>query len=327
DAIGSHYLVYLDDMLKIEIVEEDHLSAGQIGFMTWTDNATSYFDDLRIRLLVPIEPVLKGGVEEKYEFTITSISCGESIPSNEESVVHCMITASNGVKNATLYCGYDFPYNQYNFIGKKMNDNIWEFIIPLQGDSNEDIILKFYILAYDNGDPPESEINDNGGLHFSIHIIDEDTIGPEISAVSYPSSVSINDQINVICTIFDPSNVNVMLYYGYDPPYDQNNVEGSYFGENNWEFNIPTQGDENKGKSLYFFIIASDEDNSPATTIDDNGGAYYNIEISDTDNETPVIVISGYFSEWIIISLFLGVIFIFLIRFARKSNSSLKVSH
>lgn len=326
DALGSRYKIYLDDELRIDDTDTSHLNAAQIGFLTHT-SAPSYFDDLRIRLLVPIEPILTRGDEEKHEFSITSISYGESIPSNEEIIIHCMITASNGVKNATLYFGYDYPYNQYIVVGKDIGENIWEFKIPPQGDSNEDSILEFYLLAYDNGDPPESEIDDNGGLHFSIHIIDEDTTGPEIGSPSHPLSVFSNEQISISCTIFDPSNVNVMLYYGYDDPYDQINIEGTYSGDNNWEFIIPPQGDENKGKSLYFFIIASDEDNSPETTIADNEGAYYSIGISDEGKTTPIIIISGYLSEWIIIFLFLGVIFIFLIAFTRKSNSSLNVIH
>jgi hypothetical protein len=327
DAFGSNHLVYLDDVLKNKIIEEEHLNAGQIGFMTWTDSAKSYFDDLRIRLLVPTEPILTLGVEESYEFSITLISYAESIPSNEEIVIQFMIIASNGVKNATLYFGYDIPYNQYSVSGYNSGEDIWEFMIPPQGDSNEDSILVFCLVAYDNGDPPDSEIDDNSGLHFSINIIDDDTTGPEIGSPTYPLSISSNEPIIISCTIFDPSDVSVTLKYGYDHPYNQINIGGTNLGENNWQFTVPPQGEENEGKVLNFFIIAVDEDNSPETTIADNEGAYYSIEISEDGGETPLIIISGYLSEWIITFLFLGVIFIFIILFKRKLNSSLKLSH
>jgi len=319
DALGSHFLVYLDDLLKIEIIHKDHLSAGRIGFMTWTDNATSYFDDLKIRLLVPIEPILTLGDEEKYEFSIKLISYGESIPSNEKIIIQFMITASNGVKNATLFFGYDYPYKQFFVVGNNIGENIWEFLIPPQGDSYEDSILKFFLLAYANGDLPESEIDDNGGSYYSIHIIDEDTIGPEIGSPEAPGSVPSNESIGIICNIVDPSGVqNIILYFGYNPPYNQYFVDGNNVGENTWEFTIEPQGEENEGKVLNFFISASDEDNSPATTIADNEGAYYSVNIideggdsPDDDRKPPIIIITGYLSELTIIFLFLGVIFIF----------------
>jgi len=320
DALGSHYLVHLNGLLKNEIIEEDHLNAGHIGFMTWTDIATSYFDDLKIRLLVPTEPVLSLGDEEKYEFIIEIISYGELIPSNEEIRIQFLIISSNSVKNATLYFGYDYPYNQYSIEGNNIGENNWEFIIPPQGDSNEDSILEFFLLVYDNGEPPEFEIDDNHGMLFSIHIIDEDTSGPEIGPPSYPSAVSSNEPISISCTILDHSNINVKLCYGYENPYNQIDIEGIFLGNNNWEFIIPPQGDENEGKALKFFIIASDEDNSPETTIADNGGAYYSVEIS--EQGTPIIIIPGYFNEWIISFLILGVIYVFIIIFAKKLNQT-----
>ncbi|MFX0135923.1 MAG: DUF2341 domain-containing protein [Candidatus Hodarchaeota archaeon] len=318
DALGSRYKIYLDGELRIDDTDTSHLNAAQIGFLTHT-SAPSYYDDLRIRLLVPVEPILTLGDEEKYEFSIKLIFYGESIPSNEKIIIQFMITASNGVKNATLYFGYDYPYEQFFVVGNSIGENIWEYLIPPQGDSYEGSILKFFLLAYANGDPPESEIDDNSGSYYSIHIIDEDTIGPEIGSPECPSSIHSNESIGIVCNIVDPSGVqNTILYFGYNPPYNQYFVDGNNVGENIWEFIIEPQGEENEGKVLYFFISASDDDNSPATTIADNEGTYYSVNIideggdsPDDDRKPPIIIITGYLSELIITFLFLGVIFIF----------------
>ncbi len=66
DALGSNYLVYLDSTLKNSISDTDHLNSGQIGFMTYTTSSTSYFDDIKIRLLVSAEPTTTIGLEEKW---------------------------------------------------------------------------------------------------------------------------------------------------------------------------------------------------------------------------------------------------------------------
>ncbi|MFX1242830.1 MAG: right-handed parallel beta-helix repeat-containing protein, partial [Promethearchaeota archaeon] len=64
EVLGSNYLVYLNGILKNNITDTDHLNPGQIGLMTWTTSAISSFDDLKIRLLVPNEPIIFLGSEE-----------------------------------------------------------------------------------------------------------------------------------------------------------------------------------------------------------------------------------------------------------------------
>ncbi|MFX0001381.1 MAG: NosD domain-containing protein, partial [Candidatus Hermodarchaeota archaeon] len=66
EVLGSNYLVFLNGILKNNLSDTDHLNAGQIGLMTWTNKSTSYFDDLKIRLLVPNEPLIFLGNEETF---------------------------------------------------------------------------------------------------------------------------------------------------------------------------------------------------------------------------------------------------------------------
>jgi parallel beta-helix repeat protein len=67
EILGPRYLVYLDDMLKNNATDFDHLNAGQIGFMTWTETSTSYFDDLKIKLLISNAPSITFESEEIYK--------------------------------------------------------------------------------------------------------------------------------------------------------------------------------------------------------------------------------------------------------------------
>ncbi len=67
EILGSQYLVYLNGILKNKITDTDHLNPGQIGLMTWTTNAISSFDDLKIRLLVSNEPIIFLGSEETFK--------------------------------------------------------------------------------------------------------------------------------------------------------------------------------------------------------------------------------------------------------------------
>ncbi|MFX0003404.1 MAG: family 16 glycoside hydrolase [Candidatus Hermodarchaeota archaeon] len=64
ELLGSQYLIYLDGTLKINTTDIEHLNAGQVGLITWTTSSTSYFDDLKIKLLLAITPSVTLGMEE-----------------------------------------------------------------------------------------------------------------------------------------------------------------------------------------------------------------------------------------------------------------------
>jgi hypothetical protein len=64
DIVGDHHLIYMDDIEQLDETNATFLNAGQIGFMTYGGNSEIYYDDLKIRLLVPTEPSLILGTEE-----------------------------------------------------------------------------------------------------------------------------------------------------------------------------------------------------------------------------------------------------------------------
>ncbi|HUX98675.1 MAG TPA: hypothetical protein VMV49_03920 [Candidatus Deferrimicrobium sp.] len=65
-ALGSQILIYLNNILKISVTDADLPDGGQIGFTTWNVNNESYFDDLKVRLLVEIPPNIVIEAAETY---------------------------------------------------------------------------------------------------------------------------------------------------------------------------------------------------------------------------------------------------------------------
>ncbi|MHA2398491.1 MAG: DUF2341 domain-containing protein [Promethearchaeota archaeon] len=66
DVLGDRHLIYMDNIEQLDETHSTFLNAGQIGFMTYVNDADVYFDDLKIRLLVETPPILTIGTEEVY---------------------------------------------------------------------------------------------------------------------------------------------------------------------------------------------------------------------------------------------------------------------
>jgi len=214
--------------------------------------------------------------------SINSVGFNPSVLSNETLSVICNITDSSGISSARLYYGYSFPYNQYNIDGTNIGDPYWEFIIPAQGDGNESEMFSFYVVAYDNDNSQASTTDDNGGVYYDVIVNDDDTIGPFIGVPTFDNTVKSNETLNITCSLIDYSDIeNATLYYGYSAPYNQNSVSGVNIVGNVYRYVIPAQGVLNENQQLSFYIEAYDKDNSPAITINNNSGEYFNISITD----------------------------------------------
>ncbi|NVM30563.1 MAG: hypothetical protein HWN65_17110 [Candidatus Helarchaeota archaeon] len=55
-AVGSRIMLYLNDILQINVTDNDILSEGQIGLITWNENNASYFDDFKVREAIETPP-------------------------------------------------------------------------------------------------------------------------------------------------------------------------------------------------------------------------------------------------------------------------------
>jgi len=130
---------------------------------------------------------------------------------------------------------------------------------------------------------------------FAVDIGNDDTEGPTIATPSFDSSVASDDPLTVTSTISDASTGNhgvasATLYYGYTSPYNQSQVAGTGPGGNGdgtWSFVIPPEGDSHEYETLKFYIVACDDDDSPACSTNDNSGSYYSVLISDDDTLAP----------------------------------------
>jgi hypothetical protein len=117
---------------------------------------------------------------------------------------------------------------------------------------------------------------------------DDDLDGPAIAAPTFSDTVPSDAPLLVTVDIRDQATggngvSQATLYFGYDAPYDQNQVPGTGPGGNgdgSWTFEIPAQGAGHEGQTLWFWITARDGDDSPATSTDTNGGTYYAVSIA-----------------------------------------------
>lgn len=116
---------------------------------------------------------------------------------------------------------------------------------------------------------------------------DDDSLGPDITAVAAPGQAGVGDTILVQAQVSDAARGNhgvssAALYYGYAAPYNQNTIAGTGpggSGDGAWSFVIPAQGAGHQGQILRFFLLALDGDDTPAWTVERNGGSYYSVLI------------------------------------------------
>ncbi|MFX1530578.1 MAG: DUF2341 domain-containing protein [Promethearchaeota archaeon] len=89
ESIGNHHKIYLDGLLRIDEIHNDHLDYTQIGFLTWTTN-TTYYDDLKIRLLMSPEPTSTLGNEEIYRHSSDDFLYYKTFSINSSKVMGSM---------------------------------------------------------------------------------------------------------------------------------------------------------------------------------------------------------------------------------------------
>ncbi len=128
---------------------------------------------------------------------------------------------------------------------------------------------------------------------WTARIPDDDTSPPTIDNVSAPEKAECGDSIRVAARITDDlSGVGAArLYWSFsadgsfnEEPYTSIENEDLYI------FDIPALGADAVGKTLYFYVEATDGDNDRAadesTSIDENGGRYYTLQVVDTVSPT-----------------------------------------
>ena len=119
---------------------------------------------------------------------ITDVAFSPEVAADEQNAVTATISdesaGGSGIKSATLYYGYTWPYNESSVPGTGpggSGDGTWTFLIPAQGLDRETETLSFYILAYDNSDNPAGDSNE--GNFYDVDIIVMDSDGDDLSDV------------------------------------------------------------------------------------------------------------------------------------------------
>lgn len=122
--------------------------------------------------------------------------------------------------------------------------------------------------------------------------------GPVFAEPIFPSKVSPTQPITVQVDISDASTgghgvKQATLYYGYSSPYNQYSTSGTGpggLGDGRWAFAIPAQGEANADKTLYFYIVAWDNDVPQSSSVLNNSGQNYAVAITQHKLYLPVVM-------------------------------------
>ncbi|MFW9829017.1 MAG: DUF2341 domain-containing protein, partial [Candidatus Thorarchaeota archaeon] len=191
EILGSQYLVYLNDILKNNISDVDHLSPGQVGLMTWTTSAISSFDDLKIRLLMSPEPILTLGNEEIYRhssedflyyktFTIDNTKVIGSTNLNDFPLLisiedpdlrhHCQPDGDDiAFSNGTIWLDHEIELFHQEFNESHAKLVAWVRIPSLSPTIDTNITMYYGNPAMNSQENPTSVWDSNyfGVLHFN----------------------------------------------------------------------------------------------------------------------------------------------------------------
>ncbi|MFX1596664.1 MAG: NosD domain-containing protein, partial [Promethearchaeota archaeon] len=218
EALGSQYLVYLNDILKNSLVDADHLNASQIGFMTWTTSAISYFDDLLVRLLVSNEPILILGDEETFKPSFNNLTeSADPLELGDIEIISVDITDLSGINRT--FIEFEGIIHPMTYIGE--NRWLYDQWRPLS------IGNYTYIISSENLHGHWNSLND------SIRVID--TTLPsylDLNESSDPLELGNIEIININVTDF--SGINQVLIEIEQINYSMTHIIGDQWQYNSW---------------------------------------------------------------------------------------------
>ncbi|MFW9772079.1 MAG: NosD domain-containing protein, partial [Candidatus Thorarchaeota archaeon] len=256
EMLGPQYLVYLNGILKNNITDSDHLIAGQIGLMTWTNSAISCFDDLKVKLLIPNEPLLVLGSEETFKPRFSNlIESSNPLELGDIEIIFVNITDISGIKQAliefeginhsmTYLAGDRWVYDQW----KPQNTGNYEYMIfseNLNGNWNS--------------------------IEGSIQVIDT-TLPTFLNLIESADPLELGDTEVITINASDISGINQLLI-----EFEGSNHTMQNIGENRWQYDswIPL----NVGVYPYMIYIEDNNHNwnstAGAITVEDTISPVY----------------------------------------------------
>ncbi|MHA2282197.1 MAG: NosD domain-containing protein [Promethearchaeota archaeon] len=218
EVLGSNYLVYLNGILKNNLTDNDHLNAGQIGLMTWTNKSTSYFDDLKIRLLVSDEPIILLGSEETFIPQFNHIDeIEDPLELGNNVIITVNVTDPSGI-NQVLIEFDDDNHTMVHIGGDLWQNNSW---IPVStGDHT-------YTIYCQNNNLKWNSING------SIQVID--TTPPTFSDLTESADqLELGDTEIISINAYDLSGINQVLIEIEEFNYSMTYIGGDLWQNNSW---------------------------------------------------------------------------------------------
>ncbi|MFX1432021.1 MAG: NosD domain-containing protein, partial [Promethearchaeota archaeon] len=259
EVLGSNYLVYLNGILKNNITDIDHLNPGQIGLMTWTTNATSSFDDLKIRLLVSNEPLILLGIEESFipQFNYI-IESEDPLELGNSVTITVNITDPSGIKQVLI----EFDGDNHTMVqigGDLWQNSTW---IPLFTGNYT------YTIHCQNNNLMWNSING------SIQVVDS-TLPIFSNLNENPDPLELGGTVIITVDIFDLSGINQVFIEIKGNNFSMTNIAGNSWQYDNWT-------PQSIGSKIYT-IYAEDNNNNWNYTIN---------SIMVTDILAPTIIIN-----------------------------------
>jgi hypothetical protein len=206
ESIGNHHKIYLDGLLRIDEIHNDHLDYTQIGFLTWTTN-TSYYDDLKIRLLMSPEPTLTLGNEEIYRHSSDDFLYYKTFSINSSKVMgstnlidfpllisiedydlrhHCRFDGNDiAFSNGTVWLDHEIELFNQTFNGTHAKLVAWVRIPSLSPTIDTNITMYYGNSTMNSQENPTGVWDDN---YVGVWHLSEDPTG-----IIYDSTSNNND--------------------------------------------------------------------------------------------------------------------------------------
>jgi len=210
---------------------------------------------------------------------ISSITHDPSPPTELDTVtISASVTDSSGV--SSVYLKYSVDGGSWQTVS--MLFTIGSTYTVEIGMFTPATVINYYIQATDSSTNANIEIDDNGGLNYSLTVTCSDVTGPEITSIAHSPTFPVStDEIIISAYVSDSSGIqSVVLYYRVNSEAPQSVEMVCLFGST-YEVNIGAFDGET---TIVYYITATDNSINHNTVLDDNDGLYYAINVA------PVIV-------------------------------------
>jgi len=216
---------------------------------------------------------------------ISDLVLNPSSPDDDDPVTfNCTAIDDNAVTEVRFFYRIDGGV----WLNSSMNWVIDDDYTIFLGTFNYGEFVQYYVTALDDSPSQILAIEDNGGAYYSFTVSSCDFIDPNLTSIMHtPTTPNQREVITINCSVTDANGIaSVVFYYRIDCgswlSLAMSLVSGSEYAVTIGPFSI-TEYDY-----VHYYIVATDNSPNSNTALDDNGGAYYYINIIYEDLDGPL---------------------------------------